>query len=629
MMCAAMDELRPDQEALLADHRERARDPLDELLRELKPLRGLPDPGNAPLRDLVRHEPKVLVACVVSLLADEHERFLAIFEATGESGDPHGDALRALQAALEAALSDADTKLPEPDPMHVVGMVLAGLQPRRLPFSAADVELMLDLGVEKTAFWRIGYPVAAAERMLARAPGSPPVLASLERASRRLEEHPKAAYEPELRAARIRIRALLAASVPGGLLDLSVVEDGDAWAEPARTALESHARRWEGVQDLLAHFASARGSKPTKRWAGRATELFGTHPEAASLTRQLLDLVLEIDVVVTPDAVPWPPRWLLTPGNETLLKGAAWSVRFAPDDSVVPLLGRLALRGAAPSPDDAVTTPLSASVANAAVDSLIALGSDDARDELRRLLSELRRRDLLKRIAAALDEAPAETATRDEAIARQKKRAVRAKADPRPQQEQRAASQRVRTELAPRLRDLGFAARSGRTFWRHNADRVEVLHVASIRGDLAVEIGVWFRAPRRLRQPPIRDGERCPTIGSCDLGERLAVEELAQAALEAETWFLRWADPADVLSVLLSDAVVPRAGAPGSAVRDTLIGYLAPLAGDPQLAAEHLARAASFYRERLEQQRGLVSEAVTGELEVWVQGLEADAAGAA
>jgi hypothetical protein len=327
--------------------------------------------------------------------------------------------------------------------------------------------------------------------------------------------------------------------------------------------------------------------------------------------------------VPTPDTVPYPPRWLLAPGNETLLRGAVWSLWSVSDEWVAPLLGRLALRGAAPSPDDGVPTPLSAVVANASVDGLIALGTDEARDELRRLLNELRRRDLLKRIAAALGEEPSDTAARDEAIRREKQRAVRGKANPEPQRDQRSASALARRELAPRLRDVGFTAR-GRTFRRSHADRVDVVHVASVRGKLSVQIGVWYRAPRRRSSPSVERGEPQPTFGECDVRWRLDTDDLREAALDAEAWLLRWTDTAGTLELLLSDEDGFDAGRLGSPARDRLIGYLAPQAGRPEIAAEHLARAAAFDREQLESWREASGGDVPPEWEAYVEALEAD-----
>jgi len=94
--------------------------------------------------------------------------------------------------------------------------------------------------------------------------------------------------------------------------------------------------------------------------------------------------------------------------------------------------------------------------------------------------------------------------------------------------------------------------------------------------------------------------------------------------------FLRWDDPTGVLSFLLSDADESLfLGILGSPVRELLIGYLAPEEGRPEIAAEHLKRAAAFFRNQLEDRRRDYARDVTSEWEAWVAGLEADAAAAA
>jgi hypothetical protein len=101
--------------------------------------------------------------------------------------------------------------------------------------------------------------------------------------------------------------------------------------------------------------------------------------------------------------------------------------------------------------------------------------------------------------------------------------------------------------------------------------------------------------------------------------------------VQAETWFLRWDDLSGVVSFLLSEAdegMLSSVGLPGSPTRDMLIGYLAPQARRPELAAEHLSRAAAFFRAELEERRRLAPGDVTPEWEAWVGGIEADAAAA-
>ena len=67
---------------------------------------------------------------------------------------------------------------------------------------------------------------------------------------------------------RRRIRALTATQVPGGLLDLLILDPRDAWAEPAKEILRTHAERWEGMQELVALLARARSTRPTERHGG-------------------------------------------------------------------------------------------------------------------------------------------------------------------------------------------------------------------------------------------------------------------------------------------------------------------------------------------------------------------------
>ena len=96
------------------------------------------------------------------------------------------------------------------------------------------------------------------------------------------------------------------------------------------------------------------------------------------------------------------------------------------------------------------------------------IGTPEATRELRTLLAEIRRRDLLRRIAAIVGKPPPETHARDDRIRREKRRAVQRRADPEPQERQRLATAAVRRDLAPLLRQSGFSDSAGRTFWRHS-----------------------------------------------------------------------------------------------------------------------------------------------------------------
>ncbi len=598
-----MEDLRPDQVELLERHRELSRDVLLDALAAYD--------GRTPVREteagrrLLALPRPLLVSVTVTCFAMGIER---------------------RERAWEEAQETRTFRLEPVDTFPLD--LLRSLRRLKLPYAPSDVELLVDLSPARHWFDETVYAITAAGRVLAESPGSPAVLAGLERLRARLAETPDQSHVVGYRDAAARIAALLAGQAPGGLLDLSVLDDRDSWVDTAREVLRAHASRRDGVQEVLAHLAAARGSHPSKRWAARAEELLTA--DTAQFIRELLEPVLEVELVPTPEDVWWPPSWLLAPGNESILRGAAWTLRVVDGPWVVPLLGRLALRCCASSPDPTVTTALSAPVGNAAVDSLVARRATDpeAHGELVRLLGEIRRRDVLKRIAAAVGEASGQTEVRDEAVRRQKERLVRAKANPAPATEQRAANERVRADLAQRLRDAGFAARRGRTFWRHHANRVEIVHVASVRGALQLQVGVWFASPRRITPPPAENDRQLPGEASCDLRATFAADDLVAASVRAESWFLRWQELDSVLGFLLSedaDDTTWGHGAASSPVREYLIGYLALEAGRGRVARQHLTKAARWFRESLEEHRSSYAPEVVSAREAWIAGIEADA----
>jgi hypothetical protein len=313
------------------------------------------------------------------------------------------------------------------------------------------------------------------------------------------------------------------------------------------------------------------------------------------------------------------------------VKGATWATIAIDEPWVVPLLGRLALRGSAAAPHPAVTTALSYKVASASVEALAAIGTRDAQAELRTLLAELRRRDLLRRIAAVVGEAATETRARDERIRREKRRAVQRKAAAEPQQRQRLASQSVRRDLAPHLRAAGFADSAGRTFWRLLDDRVETLHCKAHAGGLTLELGIWFRFVPRPTRVAERDGRPRPPSHLCDLRGNIHTwhDDLPEAGANAERWFARWRPLPAVLRWLLvgrtSDAVFGP-GAHGSPQHTLLTGYVARELGEEKVARKRLAEAAAFFRESFEGRAATGVADDASEREAWVEQLEADAA---
>lgn len=510
--------------------------------------------------------------------------------------------------------------------------LLAVLRRRRLPFRRRDVELLLDLGASTLDRERpsvlsveaLSFAVSAAESLLRVEGAAASLLEALERAGDAID---RVGPTPRSRASEIRarIRSLGAAQVPGGLLDLVVVDPRDAWAEPARELLRTHAERWDGLQGFLALVARARAPRPTRTWRRQAAAAAAAYDGLGDLLRGLLEPLLRIDLSTS--GVPRPPAWLLAPENEVLVKGVVWATASVDAPWVVPLLGRLTLRGAAPSPHPTVTTAQSLPVAGAAVETLAEIGSPHAMRELRTLLEELRRRDLLRRIAVIVREPAPETRARDERIRREKRRAVKLRSDPGPQERQRRATTAVRRSLAPLLRDAGFTDSSGRTFWRVLDDRVETAHCRAGGDGLALVLGIRFSfVPRAPSVAPA--GHPRPHERACDLRATVRVhgDDLEAAGVRVLAWFDRWRPLAAVLRWLLIGTQSEEAyaqGGRGTTEHALLTGYVARQAGEEAVARRQLGQAAVALRGSLGDLR---SEGDAQALETWVSRVEADAA---
>ena len=601
-----MDRLGATQLDLLASHRGRSLDvllPASAAYRGGTPLRDTPE-GRA----ILGQPREMLVSIAISAAAAAVER-------------------RRLRGTEQGERPVFGFEAVDSFPAEVLSM----LRRRRLPFSQGDVRLLLDLGtfaldrdlpIART-FEPLSFAVTAAERLLETQTASAPLLVAVERAGQSVEE---LGVTPRSRGGELRrrIRALGARQVPGGLLDLLIVDPRDAWAEPAKETLRTHAERWDGMQELVALLARARRTRPTEAWRREAAAIAGRYAGLGGLLRALLEPVVRIDL--SSSGLASPPAWLLAPDNEAFVRGAVWATAELDEPWVVPLLGQLALRSAAPSPHPKVTIALSRPVAGAAVEALGMIGTPAAMRELRTLLAEIRRRDLLRRIAALVGEPLPETLERDERIRREKRRAVQQRADPEPKERQRAASTAVRRDLAPVLRRAGFATSAGRTFWREKGDRVEVVHCKAHSGGLTLELGLWFRFVPRRSPVSERDARPRPSAQSCDvLGNVHAWDgDLGAAGAKAEAWFGRWHELGTILRWLLVGSpsdVVHAQGPRGSATHALLTGYVAMELGETSVARRHLGLAAASYREQLDD-RG--ARAARGEDE-WVARLEADA----
>ncbi len=460
------------------------------------------------------------------------------------------------------------------------------LRRRRLPFSQGDVRLLLDLGTFALdrelpiarSLEPLSFAVTAAERLLDAETAPSSTLVALERAGQAIEAlgvAPRSAGG----ALRRRIRALTATQVPGGLLDLLILDPRDAWAEPAKEILRTHAERWEGTQALVALLARARSTRPTEAWRREAAAIAARYDGLGELLRALLEPVIRVDL--SSSGIASPPAWLLAPDNEAFVRGAIWATAEVGEPWVVPLLGQLALRGAAPSPHPTVTIALSRPVASAAVETLGMIGTPEATRELRTLLAEIRRRDLLKRIAAIVGEPTPETHARDERIRREKRRAVQRRADPEPQERQRLATAAVRRDLAPlapperilRLRRadvLACTRRPGRGDPLQGPQRR-----AHARARPVVPVRAPPRAGSRARRSPAADGA---VLATCSATSTRGTATSASPARR------RWRGSRDGVSSAPFSAGCwsdrrrtrcTRSGPRGSATHALLTGYVA------------------------------------------------------
>lgn len=280
---------------------------------------------------------------------------------------------------------------------------------------------------------------------------------------------------------------LLAAFMPRGLLDLSAVRDGDGWAEPARAAARETPH--EAAETLVLTLSDLGHKSLSQTWQKRVQAALV--PDGA---REMVATWLRIaaDVEEVGDPADGQVR-LFVAGNDDVVRAAALTARWLTEQEVpASLLGVLARRGAATRPPG--TESLALRVASACIDSLAARGGDADRAELGRLLEDLTRRDLVKKIGAALGaEATAVARDRDAVIAKEKARIVRAKADPLARLLRADVDRELRESLDETMRALGFR-KDGRTWRRDRGDRIDVVNFASSGPWVAVQYGVYWSA---------------------------------------------------------------------------------------------------------------------------------------
>ena len=171
-----MGDLRPDQEALLAAHRERAAGRLEAVIA------GTPlgDPTRSPEGEaLLKEDPELLVSVAVCVVAADRE------------AAQHGHGVVISVSGRSA----------------VPTMLLRVLRRRRLPWTPRDAELLLDLA-GGVSFVDLDFAVAVASRVLADQPGEPGVRRALGAAATALDEM-RLGGGARVRALRQRIETLV------------------------------------------------------------------------------------------------------------------------------------------------------------------------------------------------------------------------------------------------------------------------------------------------------------------------------------------------------------------------------------------------------------------------------------
>lgn len=512
---------------------------------------------------------------------------------------------RAELATLLILLSDRDeqpwltVEVPSSGPSEPT--VIDRLRRRRLPWDATTARLAVDVATAGGAFdaRRVTVALRGSEEVCASGAADVALLDSLGCCRRWLED--LSGDQWGVPQARLLVRRVIAAAAPPELLDLSLVVDGDGWGVPARQrAREADP---DAAGRLVRRLGELGARKPSRRWSRDCADALGA-PAARGLLRRWLELAADAPIVEADETLAFAGGMLFAPGNDDLVRAAVLATSLLPEEAwVPPLLGVLARRGAASSHVPGMTAALSLKVASAAVDALATRGTPSDRAVLGELLEDLSRRDLVRRVGAALGRQD-EAAGRDAEIRRAKAAAVRSKADPRPRQARAAADVLIRRHVAPVLRSEGFVGR-GRTWRRFHSDRVDVVSIGSSGSEMSVGYGTRFDAvhPGGELFPVPRDEVRYGQLdASLSFTARASERGLAGCARRLAEDVVPFLDGLGsyeaARAYLETGAGVPTGSTamdnPGSPVVLGVLGLLAQAAGDQDRAVGCLAQRLAF-----------------------------------
>lgn len=509
-------------------------------------------------------------------------------------------------------LGDGYQVLPDPG-----DEVIDRLRRRTLPWDAETARLGLEVVAERGFDdRRAGVVLRAAEKVGAAGGADLHLLDELRAFASWLEVQP---YRYGLAEARRAAARALAAAAPPDLLDLTLLADGDRWGPAARDV--ARGADPEAVAPLVRVLGELGGRAPSRRWLDRVAETL-RDPRACRLLEDWLRLAAEAEAGEVHDTDGWPRRALFSPGNEDVVRAAVLAARhvdLAQGHWAPRLLGFLARRGAATPPGS--TQALALKVAGAAVDTLAARGGAADREVLAELFEDLTRRDLVRRVGAALATATGQESTpgdvpvidlgavqaRDEELRRAKAAEVRRRADPGPRRAREEVDRLLRTHVVPALRAAGFTG-SGRTWRRRHPDRVDLVHLGSAGEDVALTYGVWFDAAHPGDHPYPHDPHR---VLDHQLDVRLleswqaVPEELDRCAAHLTDEVVPFLDTFAVYELtreqLLTGSAAPSGaqwlGLPGCPAHQQVLGLLALAVRDRSTAVEMLSQQVAWVGE--------------------------------
>ncbi|MEM7140135.1 MAG: hypothetical protein AAF548_03820 [Actinomycetota bacterium] len=221
---------------------------------------------------------------------------------------------------------------------------------RRWQVEPADAVLMLALAAdERCWYYEIRVALHLAERALDEHPGNPDVLEALEGLRGRLKDDRLHTSDFFSRKVGPWLNRLLADHSPGGLVDLTFIDDRGSWGAVARVAVAHAMDTSSTAAPFILHLAQPRGSRASAAWWAQTARHMATAD--ADLVRELAEAMAT--VAPTPgdpaiDGFDAPADHLVVPNNLGLARGVVWAQRHAPDRAAPDRLGRILARSAQP-----------------------------------------------------------------------------------------------------------------------------------------------------------------------------------------------------------------------------------------------------------------------------------------